>query len=88
MVRKPLLLLVAGVCLTGCTPVRRAGSIVKTATLATTAFVAEGVLNGLLDSDESSSEKICRKDQERRWKEYWRDNPDRNPAMTEAFANE
>ena len=88
MMRIAILLLVAVASLTGCTPARRLGSIAKTATYATTAFVAEGVMNGLLDNDESDAKRIGREDYERRWKQYWRDNPDRNPTMTKAFANE
>ncbi len=60
----------------------------KTATFATTGFVAQGILNGLLDDDdECDLERTRREHQEEQWKQYWRDNPDRNPAMAKAFAN-
>lgn len=72
----------------GCTPVRRLGTLTKTATLATAGLVTEGVLNGIFDSDETAHEQIDREDHERGWKHFWRSNPDMNPAMAEAYAND
>ena len=86
--RTPIQLLVVVAFIPGCTPAQRLGELAKTATLGTTAVVAEGIVNGLFDDDEEPFEKERRREEEQRWKEYWRANPDLNPAMTEAFAGE
>ena len=73
--------------LCGCTAARRVGGALGTAALGTTAFDAEGLLNGMLD-DEPHSDQLAKEDRELYWKQYWRTNPNVNPAMTKEFAND
>ena len=61
-----------------------------------TVFVGKGVMlvGGFVfyvwlnDDDETPLEKQSRLGNERAWKRYWRNNPDKNPAMTEAFKDD
>ncbi|MEM9365327.1 MAG: hypothetical protein AAGD07_04965 [Planctomycetota bacterium] len=52
-----------------------------------TAWLAGAMIEGLLD-DETIEEQHCREQNERRWKQVWRDYPDVNPAMTAAFKDD
>ncbi len=53
------------------------------------------VFDSIFHGGETAHERVARQDQERnteqeqtRWKQYWRENPEANPRMTEAFAKE
>ncbi|WP_146448461.1 hypothetical protein [Bythopirellula polymerisocia] len=81
MLRNIILLTIVAMSAIGCTPIQRVGGAIQTATVATTSFVARGLLNGIFEEKEDTAE-------ERQWKQYWRDNPEVNPRMTEAFAKD
>ena len=66
-----LLLQIVCISTSGCTPARRLGSMVGYAALAVPVIVADGLVNGLLDNDESPSEKLAREDRDEAWKGYW-----------------
>lgn len=55
-------------------------------------FVVKGIWKGIWESifgpEETMFEKERRLARERPWKQYWRDNPGVNPAMTEAFKDD
>ncbi|WP_168564953.1 hypothetical protein [Crateriforma spongiae] len=68
----------------GCAAVQKTGEVAVGAT----AFIAEGIINGIFDNDESILERDHRERNERRWKQVWRDNPDVNPAMTAAYKDD
>jgi hypothetical protein len=58
------------------------------ATWATTCFVVEGTVNGLLDSDDEGdkfdySTKTSRENEKLSWKKTWEGNPVRNPPNYE-----
>jgi hypothetical protein len=75
-------------CATGCQATRTAGRKVGQAAVAIPMFVAEGLINGVFDSDETIIEEDRRELRERRWKQHWRDHPNENPAMHEAFKDD
>lgn len=76
-------------CVTGCQATRTAGCKIGKASVAATSFIAKGIINGIFDSDdETIFEKERRDQRERRWKQYWREHPDENPAMHDAFRND
>jgi hypothetical protein len=52
------------------------------------AALLQGLVNGLLDTDEHFSQQLEREERDSRWKGYWEANPEINPEMTEAFVEE
>ena len=71
--------------LTGCAAVKKTGDVA----IGATAWLADAMIDGLLDGDdETPIEQHRREQHERRWKQAWRDNPDVNPAMTAAFKDD
>lgn len=75
-------------CTFGCQATRTAGQKVGKAAVAVPLFVAGGLINGILDSDETIIERERRERQERQWKQYWREHPDENRSMHEAFKDD
>ncbi len=51
------------------------GGTLKTATLATGAFLTEGLVNGILDDDRSFAQRDADEQRDRAWNGYWQDNP-------------
>jgi hypothetical protein len=86
--RSVLLISTLAICTCGCASGQKMGSTLKTATLATGAFLTEGLINGLLDDDRSFSERDADEQREHAWKRYWQDNPQASPTMTDAFADD
>lgn len=59
------------------------------------ASIAGGIVRGALGIKKSDSDDPARRRrkerklrEERKWIQYWRDHPDTNPAMTEAFKDD
>jgi hypothetical protein len=48
-------------------------------------LVAQEFIKGILDSDETAIERDRKARRDRQWKQHWRDHPDENRAMHEAF---
>lgn len=91
MVRTWLSLMVLALvsqCTLGCQATRTVGRKTGKATVAVPLFVAEGLINGILDSDETILERERRERQSQQWKQYWRDHPDENHSMHEAFKDD
>jgi hypothetical protein len=72
----------------GCQSMRTAGRRAGEIALKAPLFVAEGIVNGILDTDETLAQQEARENQEREWKQHWRDNPNTNRAMHEAFKDD
>lgn len=83
-----LVLALATAFTTGCQATRTAGRQVGQAAAAIPMFVVEGLINGIFDSDETIVERDRRERRERQWKQHWRDRPNENPAMHEAFKDD
>jgi hypothetical protein len=81
-------IMLANVFTAGCQATRTAGRKVGQAAVAIPLFVAEGLINGIFDSDETIVEQDQRERRERQWKQHWRDHPNDNPAMHEAFRDD
>lgn len=81
-------IMLANVFTAGCQATRTAGRKVGQAAVAIPLFVAEGLINGIFDSDETIVEQDQRERRERQWKQHWRDHPNDNPAMHEAFSDD
>lgn len=72
----------------GCRATQKASHQVGKAAVAVPILLVEGLVDSIFDSDESGMERIHRERSEREWKQYWRDNPNENPAMHEAFRDD
>jgi hypothetical protein len=85
-----LLIVLASIslCMFGCQATRTAGRKVGKAAVAIPLFVAEGLINGMLDSDETIIEREQREHRERQWTQHWRDHPNDSRAMHEAFKDD
>jgi hypothetical protein len=75
-------------CVTGCQATCTAGRKIGQAAFAVPSLVAEGIIRGIFESDETISERDRRERQERQWKQYWREHPNENPAMHDAFKDD
>ncbi len=80
--------LIACLLICGCVTARRIGIATGKVALAAPFFLAEGLIDGLLDSDESNSERLRKKRIDEDAKRYWLANPHLNPQMTEAISQE
>lgn len=88
-IRFPLFPLVSLLlCINGCQATRTASRKVGQAVVAIPLFIAEGLINSVLDSDETLIEQDRRERTDRQWKQHWRDHPNDNPAMHEAFKDD
>ena len=70
--------------LSGCQASRDVGKGV----VAVPFILAEGLLDGLLDDEDSFVDRERRQSQRRQWKQYWRDHPEESPAMHDAFKDD
>jgi len=71
---------------TGFQAISTAGRRIGKVSVAVPLFIAGGIINEIFDyNDESFFERERRK---RPWKQYWRERPDENPAMHEAFKDD
>jgi hypothetical protein len=70
--------------ITGCAAVKKTREVAVGAT----AWLTEGIVNGVFDRDETIIEQDHRERNERKWKQVWRDNPDESPTMTAAFKDD
>lgn len=75
-------------CMAGCQATRTAGHRIGKVAVAVPLIIAGVLIDGIFDSDETTSEKACRESQDRQWKQYWRTHPNSNPAMHDAFKND
>jgi hypothetical protein len=80
----PLGLASIGGCASACATGGKAG---KT-TFALPWLVAKGCVDGWLERDETAIERDRREQRDRQWKQHWRDHPDENHAMHEAFRDD
>ena len=69
MMRSIPLIATLAICTCGCASAQKMGGTLKTATLATGAFLTEGLINGILDDDRSFAQR------DRAWNGYWQGNP-------------
>ncbi|MCA9190410.1 MAG: hypothetical protein KDB03_01555 [Planctomycetales bacterium] len=81
-------LLLAAVGTSGCQATRITGRKVGQAAVVIPIFVAETIINSVLDSNETMLEQEQREIKEQQWKQHWRANPNENPAMYEAFKDD
>ncbi len=78
---RPILLLLFMLSLTGCHATRKVGQAVVAIPL----FVAEGLISGIFNSDETPIERARREQREQELKRFWGENPEKRPPMHEAF---
>ncbi len=88
---RKIFVITVAVSVCGCVATRRVGELAGKAALATPAFLAEGLWNGIFeDDDESLSERMAKRERKEKvdaeWKQFWISNPNVNPTMTEAFS--
>lgn len=68
----------------GCQATRKVGQFAIGVPIALT----KGLIEGILDTDETILEKERRLARDRAWKQHWRDHPNDSPAMHEAFKDD
>lgn len=83
-----IMLLPIVLCVAGCQATRTASHRIGQIAVAVPLILAGVIIDGIFDSDETDNEESCRKSQDRQWKQYWREHPNTNPAMHEAFKDD
>ena len=68
----------------GCQATRKVGEVA----VAMPFLVAEGLIDGLFESEDRVVDLDRRERRNREWKQHWQDHPEVNPAMHDAFKDD
>ena len=86
-----LLIPALAVCTAGCTMTENVGHTIGSMARGTASLFSQGFREGLynhtVDNRDGplNAERVSRVEHEEGWKDYWRENPEANPKMTEAY---